>query len=223
MISKRLKTVADMVTEGYRVADIGTDHGYVPIYLIKENKVPYAYAMDINEGPIRSAIANVENEGFEDKIEVIQSNGMEKLRDGMAQSVVIAGMGGELIVEILKNSPVINTIEELILSPHRDNDIVRKYLHSINWKISEEKMLIDGGKYYTIIKAVPGVEQPYSSIEYEYGKLLIEEKNNILKQYIDKEYDKYNTIFSKMENSLDKSKEKVSSVIKKLEQVKSLF
>ena len=223
MISKRLKTVADMVTEGYRVADIGTDHGYVPIYLIKENKVPYAYAMDINEGPIRSAIANVENEGFEDKIEVIQSNGMEKLRDGMAQSVVIAGMGGELIVEILKNSPVINTIEELILSPHRDNDIVRKYLHLINWKISEEKMLIDGGKYYTIIKAVSGVEQPYSSIEYEYGKLLIEEKNNILKQYIDKEYDKYNTIFSKMENSLDESKEKVSSIIKKLEQVKSLL
>lgn len=223
MISKRLKAVADVVTEGYRVADIGTDHGYVPIYLIKEKKVPYAYAMDINAGPIRSAIANVENDGLEDQIEVIQSNGMEKLKDGMAQSVVIAGMGGDLIVEILKNSPVMNSIEELVLSPHRGCDIVRRYLHSIGWKITFEQMLIDASKYYTIIKAVPGEDVPYSDIDYEYGKKLIENKSEILKKYLDKEYDKYTVILSKMENSLDESKEKVASIVDKIKKAKSLL
>ena len=122
-ITKRLQADPDKVTPGYVVADIGTDHGYIPIYLTKNKIAPKAYAMDINKGPIDRATENIHMEELQDKIKAIQSNGMEKLEPGMVQSVVIAGMGGELMIDIIRNSPVIGTLKEMILSPHSDKDI----------------------------------------------------------------------------------------------------
>lgn len=145
MLSKRLKTVADMVTRGNIVADIGTDHGYVPIYLIKNKISPYAYAMDINMGPLKSAEKNIKSEGLSEKIETILSDGMEKFEPGMADTVIIAGMGGELIIRILKASKAKKSIKELVLSPHKGVDLVRKYILSENWHITDEKMLTDAG------------------------------------------------------------------------------
>lgn len=214
MLSKRLKAVADMVTKGNIIADIGTDHGYVPIYLVKNNICPFAYAMDINEGPIKSAINNIKLEGLEGKIEAIQSNGLEKFKDGMAQSVVIAGMGGDLIVEILKASDKLDSINELILSPHKRIDLVRKYLHHIGWKIICEEMLIDTGRYYTVIKAVKGKDADYNEVDYQYGKILLDNKNLILRDFLQEEWNKFCKVkenmvnknvtdFSQVENVLD--------------------
>lgn len=112
--------------------------------------------MDINKGPIDRATENIHMEELQDKIKAIQSNGMEKLEPGMVQSVVIAGMGGELMIDIIKNSPVIGTLKEMILSPHSDKDFVRKNMMENNWKIIDETMVKDNGKYYTIMKVVPG-------------------------------------------------------------------
>ena len=103
MISERLKAVAGMVTKGKKVADIGTDHGYVPIYLVENSICSKVYAMDINEGPLKIADKNIAIHGLSDKIETIQSNGMEKLKDNMVDGAIISGMGGDLIVNILKN------------------------------------------------------------------------------------------------------------------------
>jgi len=103
MLSKRLEQVASMVTKGNIIADIGTDHGYVPIYLVEKGICPKAYAMDINQGPIESAIKNIENYGLSEKIQAIKSNGLEKLEPEKADTIIIAGMGGELIVNILEN------------------------------------------------------------------------------------------------------------------------
>ena len=215
MLSKRLNAVAGMVTKGNIVADIGTDHGYVPIYLIKNKISPLAYAMDINEGPIKIAKANIEREGFSDKIKVIQSDGMEKFTSGMAESVIIAGMGGELIVNILKKSAVNDTVEEFILSPHKRLDLVRKFIIENGWRIIKEDMIVDSGKYYTVLKAVKGVEKiPYSEEEYMYGRCLLDEKNNILKEYLEKEYNKFKQIKDVMS---DNNSEEMDRVTKKLE------
>ena len=159
MLSKRLQNVADMVTKGYIVADIGTDHGYVPIYLIKNGIVPKAYAMDINEGPLKIAGKNIRLEGLQDKITTVLSDGMNEMTSEMAESVVIAGMGGDLITDILNRGKNIKGIKELVLSPHKRVDIVRKYLLDNNWKITDENMVIDNNKYYTILKAVPEREE----------------------------------------------------------------
>lgn len=214
MLSKRLETVAKMVTIGNVVADIGTDHGYVPIYLVKNKISPFAYAMDINEGPVKSATQNIEREGLAGQIQVIQSDGMEKLKPGAADTVIITGMGGELIVDILEKSTVNDTVKEFILSPHRRVDLVRKYMNDRGWHITEEKMLVDAGKFYTIIKAVKGEESdPYSEIEYIYGRYLLNEKDAVLKEYLEKENNKFQKIRDVMLEKKSKEIEQVKKIL----------
>ena len=99
-LSSRLKTIASFVSEGMCVADIGTDHGYIPIYLTSEGMTDKAYAMDVNRGPLERAGENIRKEGLDGRIECILSDGMEKLPID-ADSVVIAGMGGDLMEQIL--------------------------------------------------------------------------------------------------------------------------
>ena len=101
-LSKRLERLTDFVSEGNILADIGTDHAFVPIYLVSENKVPTAIAMDINEGPLEKANRNIRSKSLENKIKIRLSNGLDKLEAYEADTILIAGMGGELIVDILK-------------------------------------------------------------------------------------------------------------------------
>lgn len=214
MLSERLKTVAKMVTKGNIVADIGTDHGYVPIYLIENNICERAYAMDINEGPIDIARNNIEIRGLGEKIKTIKSDGMDKLEDFMAQSVIIAGMGGDLIVNILTRGENIHGIEELILSPHRRVDLVREYLIVHNWEIIDEKMLVDGGKYYTVLRAKTTQKTTeYSEVEKKYGKILLGKKDKVLKQFLEKEYTKFEHILNTMKKSKSKNIVQIEQVL----------
>ena len=201
MISERLKAVAGMVTKGKKIADIGTDHGYVPIYLVENSICSKVYAMDINEGPLKIADKNIAIHGLIDKIETIQSNGMEKLKDNMVDGAIISGMGGDLIVDILSRGKNIKGINELVLSPHRRVDLVRKYLLENNWEIIDEKMLIDSGKYYTIIKALKNDEKLHI-----YSDL-------VLKGYLEKEYLKFAEIFEKMKANKSDNMQEVENII----------
>lgn len=215
MLSKRLQNVANMVTKGYIVADIGTDHGYVPIYLIKNGIVPKAYAVDINEGPLKIADKNIRLEGLQDKITTVLSDGMNEMTSEMAESVVIAGMGGDLITDILNRGKNIKGIKELVLSPHKRVDIVRKYLLDNNWKITDENMVIDNNKYYTILKAVPEREESeYDETELMYGRLLLLTKNPVLKQYLEKENKMYKEVLKKVKNSKNETKNSVMNNLK---------
>jgi tRNA (adenine22-N1)-methyltransferase len=127
---------------------------------------------------------------------------MEKLQPDMVDTVIITGMGGELIVDILKKSAVNNSVKEFILSPHKRADMVRKFLHKSGWCIKEEKMLVDAGKFYTVIKAVKGMEkEPYTDEDYIYGKYLLDEQNPVLKAYLEKEYEKFKNIKKIMEKN----------------------
>ena len=214
MLSKRLKAVVDMVTEGNIAADIGTDHGYVPIYLIKNNISKKAYALDINEGPLKMAAKNIRLEGLSDKITTVLSDGMEQMKDNMAESVIIAGMGGDLIVDILSRGSRIKGIKELVLSPHKRIDLVRKFLSQNCWEIIKEDMVMDGGKYYTIIKAVKGQNTEYTDVELLYGKYLLETKNQVLKQYLKKENEKFSKILNTMKESGNVNDFQIKEVLK---------
>ncbi|MCI8957031.1 MAG: SAM-dependent methyltransferase [Eubacterium sp.] len=214
MLSKRLKAVADMVTKGNIVADIGTDHGYVPIYLVKNNISEKAYALDINEGPLKMADKNIRLEGLSEKIITVLSDGMEQMKDNMAESVIIAGMGGDLIVDILSRGSRIKGVKELVLSPHKRVDFVRKFLIQNCWEIIREDMVVDGGKYYTIIKAVRGKNTDYTDVELLYGKYLLETKNQTLKQYLQKENEKFLKILNTMKESGNKNDFQIKEVLK---------
>ncbi len=220
-LSKRLERVASFVTEGNVLADIGTDHGYIPIYLVENGIIPSAYAMDINKGPLERADEHISKEGLGDRIETRLSNGLDKLNNDEADTVLIAGMGGGLIIDILKRGRnVLNTVKELVLSPHSEWKEVRIYLMNNGYEIIREEMLIDADKFYVIMKAVKGEAVSQNNIELKYGKILLEKKDNVLKEYLQKEKDKFNLILTNLkENSSSKVNERINEIKKELADV----
>lgn len=199
-LSERLQRVAGMVSECDTVADVGTDHGYVPMYLVGEGKCRRAIAMDINKGPLERAAENIQREQMEAQIETRLSDGLEALNPNEVHTIIVAGLGGELMVRILENGKdVLQTVEELVLSPHSEWKQVRKYLIQNRYIICEEQMLIDEGKYYIILKVRHGQEtQPYTEEEFAFGRCLIAKRNPVLFEYLNKEYNKYTVIFEGM-------------------------
>lgn len=217
-LSKRLKAVASFVTEGNILADIGTDHGYIPIYLVKNGIIPRAFAMDINKGPLERADEHIAEEGLHDSIETRLSNGLDKLYENEADTVLVAGMGGALIIDILQRGrKVLDTVKELVLSPHSEWEEVRRYLGDSGYKITQEDMLIDAEKYYVIIKAIKEKPEEYDEVQLKYGKILIEEKNEILKEYLLREKDKYLLILENLKtNSSVKAEERMKEIQEEL-------
>lgn len=200
-LSKRLMNVASFVTEGSNIADIGTDHGFIPIYLVKKNLVKNALAMDVGKGPLERAALHIREEGLEDRIQTRLSDGLEKLKSGEADSIVIAGMGGDLIVRILAGGEsVLPSIKELILSPQSEPEKVRFYLQENGFTIIREAMLLDEEKYYTVIKAVKGFMAEQSPIELRYGKYLLDERDSVLIQYLNKEKRKFEAVREDLQN-----------------------
>ena len=190
-ISERLNLVADFVPACQTAADIGTDHGYIPIELIKRKTVQYAYAMDINRGPLERAKEHIEVENMSDRIQIRQSDGLKELKPGEAQTIIIAGMGGALTVRILENGKeTAEQAQTLVLSPHSEIELVRKYLIQNGYEIVREKMILDHEKYYTVMKAEKAenpdeVRKQYQDeICYLYGKKLIEEADDTLYRYL---------------------------------------
>ena len=189
-LSKRLQAVANLVTPGKRLADIGTDHGYVPIWLYEQGRIPSALAMDLREGPLQRAKEHIRMHGLDEKIKTRLSDGLEKLHPGEADSIVIAGMGGMLVVKILtQGQAVLDSVQELILQPQSDLDAVREYLHRTGFVIVQEEMVFEEGKYYPMMKAVHGENTDDRKIWFLYGRLLLENRHPVLESYLQKEYD----------------------------------
>lgn len=187
-LSHRLMTIASFVRKGSKIADIGTDHGYIPIYLVSEGISPSALAMDVRKGPLERAGNHVLEYGLGDKIKVRLSDGLKKLEPGEADTIVIAGMGGELIVHILEaGKHVWESTERLVLSPQSEIGSVRHYLEENGFTILRETMVKDEGKYYTVIEAGHGAMYYGRECFYEYGRYLIQEKNDVFREFLEKE------------------------------------
>jgi tRNA (adenine22-N1)-methyltransferase len=199
VISKRLQAIAKFVRKGACIADIGTDHAYLPIYLVQAKDVPKAIAIDVKGGPIRSAKANVEKYDLEDKIEVRWSNGLAELLPHEVDTVIIAGMGGKLMQTILeKEKEIAHTMRNLILQPQSEIAEFRRFLCKNNYVIVDEDMLIEDEKYYTIIHATIGESKELSEVEELYGEHLIKQKNIALKQYLLREENHCKVVLRKL-------------------------
>ena len=189
-LSKRLQAVARLVTPGSRLADVGTDHGYVPIWLFEQGQILSAIAMDLRNGPLERAREHIQMHGLDAHIETRLSDGLDKLLPGEADSIVIAGMGGMLVVKILsQGQKLLSSVKELILQPQSDLDAVREYLHRTGFVIVKEDMIFEDGKYYPMMKAVHGENTDDRKIWFLYGRLLLENRHPVLKSYLEKEYD----------------------------------
>ncbi len=186
-ISRRLNRLAELVTEGSRLADVGTDHGYVPLCLCREKKIPSAIAMDINKGPLERAKSHIAEAGLEHCIETRLSDGLQKLQGGEADCILIAGMGGALMVRILsEGAAALIGVRELVLQPQSEIGDVRQWLNTHGWRIATEDILLDEGKYYPMFRAVPGEAEAYTEAEYRFGKLERQESPQVLADFLQK-------------------------------------
>ncbi len=155
-LTNRLNTVVDLIT-GKTVADIGCDHGKVPIKLILDGKCEKVIASDVNKGPAEACRKNVGKFGLSDRIEVRCGSGISVLEKGEVDSVVIAGMGGELIANIIDSeSEIANSVNEFILQPMTSEEALRDYLQNNGFSINNESLALEGNKIYVIIRACKG-------------------------------------------------------------------
>lgn len=187
-LSKRLQAVADMVTPGMCLADVGTDHGYVPIYLVSAGVIPSAIAMDINEGPLRRAQAHIREQGLEGVIETRLSDGLKNLKSEEADTMIAAGMGGGLVMRILsEGGGEEKGIKEYILQPQSEVKKVREYLCDNGYQIIRENMVLEDGKYYPMMKVIKGCSEKYNEVELAYGRLLLAEAHPVLREFLERE------------------------------------
>ena len=226
-LSQRLSSVASMVTAGNCLADVGTDHGYVPIYLYERQIIPRAIAMDINKGPLERARLHIAEYGYQKAIETRLSDGMAALKPGEVDSVVIAGMGGPLMIKILSAYPEVTaSLKELVLQPQSEISEVRIWLYEQGYEIIEEHMVFEDGKYYPMFKAVknPDVEK-LTDLEYKYGKLSVLKEKEVLKAFIVRELANKRSILEKLNaESTDKSKDRavqIKELIAELEEMQN--
>jgi tRNA (adenine22-N1)-methyltransferase len=194
-LSRRLLSVANGVSQGNRLADVGTDHGYIPIFLVQQGRVPSAIAMDVNRGPLLRAEAHIREQGLEDKITTRLGSGLLKLSADEVDSIVIAGMGGALMAQLLEEGLfVLKEGKELILQPQSEIFKVRHWLHDHGYEIIREEMVKEDGKYYFILKAVPGQQNFSEEFLYEYGEYLLKEQDPLMKEYLSVQLHKFQQI-----------------------------
>ena len=218
ILSKRMEAVASLVPEHLKtVADIGCDHAYVSIKLKQDEKADRIIAMDLRKGPLEIARQNVIKYEMSDHIELRLSDGMDKLSPKEADAIVIAGMGGLLMIDILIRGSNILQCDKppaLILQPQSDIREVRSFLYDNSYHITKEKMIYEDGKYYTAILATPGTDKPYDMEEdWIYGKYNIDTQDDILIKYLTKERSNLEEILNSLKgNASDKASKRSEEI-----------
>lgn len=184
-LSKRLAAVAGLVPDGALLADIGTDHAYLPIFLAESGRIKRAVAVDARPGPLERARRNIERAGLSGRIETRLCDGLLGLCDGEADTVTAAGMGGGLILRILGERPrSLKSVKEFIIQPQSELERVRRTLCGRGFVFSAEDMVEEDGKFYTVMRIEEGEEAPFSACEYRYGRLLLRNRNEVLYRFL---------------------------------------
>ncbi|MCL2397535.1 MAG: class I SAM-dependent methyltransferase [Defluviitaleaceae bacterium] len=182
-ISLRLQKIAEMVRHP-SVVDVGTDHAMLPVFLAQQNVANKILATDVNAGPLASASANIAAYGMSDAIRTKLCDGLDGVTPGEYDTCIIAGMGGRLIIRILEqNIETMRCFKQLIVSPQRHAEEVRRFLHTSGFYISDEVMMEESGKFYNILDCSPGHEPPYDDLGYLFGRILMQRKDEVLKKY----------------------------------------
>ncbi len=204
-LSRRMEALSALVPSGCQLADVGCDHGYLPIFLCQTGRINKALAMDIRKGPLARAEENIKKAGLTAQIKTRLSDGLKELRSGEANAVLLAGMGGHLIVGILSQSSLLEEIQALILQPQSDVALVRRWLRENGYFIVEEDMVLEDGKYYPMLRAERRQNQPSSSeteqLQDAFGPLLLRNKHPVLLDWIEKEFAKTDRLLEQVSNA----------------------
>ncbi|GAW90932.1 tRNA (adenine(22)-N(1))-methyltransferase [Calderihabitans maritimus] len=180
-ISKRLTAIASLVKPGSVLGDIGTDHALLPVYLVKNQICPRVIATDVAPEPLKRGEQLVRSHNLVGRISMRLGYGLKPLRPGEVDTVVIAGLGGKTMVDILSASPeIVRGLNRLILQPMVAGEVVRKWLVTNGWKIAEEELVKEDNHIYEIILAEPGHQEPLHPLQLELGPVLMAKKHPLL-------------------------------------------
>lgn len=211
-LSERMRAVAEMVTAGNRVCDVGCDHGFVSIYLVEQGISPGALAMDVRTGPLSAAREHVAERKLEGIIETRLSDGLHNYNIGEADTLICAGMGGGLMQRILADQPdKTRSFVELVLQPQSEVEQFRRWLRSAGYRIAVENMIEEEGKFYPMMRVVCEEEtdkgggcledleaEELCKLQDRYGPVLLAEKNKILAAYLRREKQIYERILEEL-------------------------
>lgn len=224
MIDKRLNTVSEMIVKTKSLADIGTDHAYLPIYLIKNRWIPFAIATDMPDGPYIRAVNEVKKAGLMDKIEIRQGDGLKVIEAGEVFNIVIAGMGGETIARILEDDwQKTRSFEHFVFQPMSRPEVLRYFLAGKGWRLMDERVVRENDRFFIAMSYKPE-DKPYvlSPLEAEIGPIILRSKEYIpfLRYYLKK----YRCIEAELKKSEGESERQlVNDYIKKIKELQEVL
>jgi len=225
MLSDRLKAIADFVPLNSIVGDIGTDHGYLPVYLIEKGICKKVIASDISRNSLEKIIQLVKSKGLEEKIDIRLGDGLKVFKPFEVDTLVIAGMGGLLIRNILdENKEVADSVVNFILQPNLASKELREYLYENSFEIVDEKLVKESGKFYEIIFAKKGKDYVEDDIYLEFGKRLFLNKDPLLGEYIQHKIKMMEKIIFELKiTDSQKSRERYYELKEKIESFKEVL
>lgn len=219
-LSRRLEAVASYVPQGARLADVGSDHAYLPLFLVEQGRIDFAIAGEVVQGPYQSALQNVEQTGQTDKIAVRLANGLAavELADQVT-TVTIAGMGGRLIAEILEaGKDKLGSVERLILQPNNREDDVRHWLVANGFQLVAEEILEENDKIYEILVAEKG-NVDLAADQLRFGPYLLEEQSATFQKKWLKELDKLTYALEQVPLERQADRSAISQKIQQIQEV----
>lgn len=217
LLDSRLSAVADFVRDGSRFADVGTDHAYLPVYLLLNGKIEYAVCSDLRKGPLKNAKETVKKYGLESKVDLRLSDGLNGYRGGEVNEIAVAGMGGLLISRFIESTPWLKNQDiHLILQPMTHAENLRKTLYLNGFFIEKEAAVKENGKLYIIISAYfNGVTQNLTTADCVIGEI---RKNSdaLSREYLESLLKKY-TVKCEMLKNAKKDFIETESIVKEIE------
>ncbi|MCK3904558.1 tRNA (adenine-N(1))-methyltransferase [Streptococcus suis] len=219
-LSKRLATVADYVPQGARLADVGSDHAYLPLFLVEQGRIGFAVAGEVVQGPYQSALQNVELAGQSDKISVRLANGLAAVEQAdRISTVTIAGMGGRLIADILDaGKDKLVSVERLILQPNNREDDIRRWLVANDFQLVTEEILEENDKIYEILVAEKG-KSDLTADQLRFGPYLLEDQSTTFQKKWLKELDKLTYALEQVPLERQADRSAISQKIQQIQEV----
>ena len=222
-LDERLRAIASFVQQGTVLADIGTDHAYLPIYLLEQKKILNAIATDVSDGPLLAAKSSIAAAGFQELIQTRKGDGLSPLSAGEVETITIAGMGGSTIAGIIaRNMPVAQAVDNFILQPMGESRTLRRFLYQNAWVIDDEVLVREAGHLYQIlsVKKATGQLVVPCELSLELGPVLKEKRPQYFKEHVQNIISKYRYICDNMAKSESAVKsEKYQTVQKFLQQL----
>ena len=225
-LSQRLQAIADLVPTGAKVADIGTDHGFLPCYLAQSGKAELVIACDVNAQPLALAQKNITDYNVGDKVSTRLGNGLAVLKPGEVDTVTIAGMGGALMIDILDASPmVVDRLKRIVLQPNVGAEAVRIWAEKNRWQIVAEDLIRENDIFSVIIMLEQGRSDRFmSAVELYLGPKLLAEHHPMLGLYISEEWEKTQHILEQLAKSdSEESRKKEKQLRQKWEDINGVI